>query len=43
SRKFRVEGIKEQEITAEYKEGILKVTMPKAEPTIENKTKINID
>jgi len=43
SRKFRVDGIKEQEITAEYKEGILKVTMPKAEPTIENKTKINID
>lgn len=44
SRRFRVEGIKPEEITAEYKEGILKVNMPKTEPVApENKTKINID
>ncbi len=43
SRRFRVEGIKENEITAEYKEGILKVTLPKAAPAIEGKTKISIE
>jgi len=43
SRRYRVEGIKENEITAEYKEGILKVNMPKAEPAATAKSKINID
>lgn len=43
SRRYRVEGIKENEITAEYKDGILKVNMPKADPTTTAKTKINID
>lgn len=43
SRRFRVEGIKEKEMTAEYKDGILKVTMPKIEPTPDTKTKVNIE
>jgi len=43
SRRYRVEGIKENEITAEYKDGVLKVNMPKAEPTTNAKAKINID
>lgn len=43
SRRYRVEGIKEKEITAEYKDGVLKVTMPKAEPTSEAKTKIPVE
>lgn len=42
SRRFRVAGIKEQEISAEYKEGILKVTLPKSEPAAETKKKIDI-
>ena len=43
SRRYRVEGINENEITAEYKDGVLKVNMPKAEPTTTAKAKINID
>ena len=42
SRRFWVEGIKDQEINAEYKEGILKVIMPKAEPPAEAKSKIEV-
>jgi HSP20 family protein len=42
SRRFRVDGINEKAITAEYKEGILRVTMPKAEPAPDTKTKIDI-
>ncbi|MEA4925047.1 MAG: Hsp20 family protein [Syntrophomonadaceae bacterium] len=33
----------QKEMTAEYKEGILKVTMPKQEPAAGTKTKINIE
>lgn len=42
SRRFRIEGIKEQEITAEYKDGVLKVIMPKSESQPETKKSIDI-
>ena len=33
SRSFNVEGIKESEITAEFKDGVLKLSLPKCEPS----------
>ncbi len=42
SRRFWVTGIKNQEISAEYKDGVLKVTLPKIEPNTESGNKIEI-
>lgn len=36
SRTFRLEGVEESQITAEYKNGILSVTLPKKQPVQEN-------
>ena len=37
SRTFRLEGVEESQITAEYKNGVLSVTLPKKHPVQENK------
>lgn len=42
-RQFSIRNIREEEIKAEYKDGILKVTMPKAAEKLERKTAIPIE
>lgn len=42
SRSFRVEGIREEDITASSKNGILTVTLPKAEPATQGLRRIPI-
>lgn len=42
-RQFAIRDIREEEIKAEYKDGILKVTMPKAAEKLERKTAIPIE
>ncbi|MGR6835629.1 Hsp20/alpha crystallin family protein [Syntrophomonas erecta] len=42
SRSFRIEGIKEDEITGEYKDGVLKILLPKSKDSQDNGRIINI-
>lgn len=43
SRSFYVNNINQDDVKAEYKDGILKVTMPKLEPSKPKKRKIDIN
>ncbi len=42
SRSFYVDNINQEDVKAEYKDGILKVTMPKIEPSKPKKRRIDI-
>jgi HSP20 family protein len=42
SRSFALDNVKENEIKAEYKDGVLFVHLPKAEPTAKGSRKIDI-